>query len=190
MLKGDIFMLPVRLKDLECNDEKKINKFLEAAKTGFLGLTDGMMPYVIPLNFVWMNESIYFHGASEGRKITCMEKNSNVCFTVSENLGTMTHPVPAKTDTAYMSVIIFGKAEKVVSLDESVEAMQLMLNKYVPGYYDTPLSSTHLEKYRSSLGSKTAVFKIKAEHVSSKENPVQLEKLFYSGKKVHHDSSN
>lgn len=175
---------------MESTDREKINRFLENEKTGYLGLADGEMPYVIPLNYVWMDGSVYFHGAAQGRKISIMEENSNACFTVSADLGTLTNPVPAKTDTSYMSVMIFGKAEMVTSLDEAVMAMQKMLDKYVPGYYDTKLSMTHVEKYRSSLGSHTAVYKIKSAELTAKENPVQLERLFYPGKTTKNDITN
>jgi nitroimidazol reductase NimA-like FMN-containing flavoprotein (pyridoxamine 5'-phosphate oxidase superfamily) len=175
---------------MECTDQEKINRFLETEKTGYLGLVDGEMPYVIPLNYVWMDQSIYFHGAAEGRKISIMQLNSNACFTVSADLGTMTNPIPAKTDTSYMSVMVFGRAEQVTNLDEAVMAMQKMLDKYVPGYYDTKLSQTHVEKYRSSLGSYTAIFKIKALELSAKENPFQIEKLFYPGKTTKNDITN
>lgn len=177
-------MIPMRQMTLECTDQQKINRFLETEKTGFLGLADGDAPYTIPLNFVWLDGAIYFHGAGEGRKVNIIKKNPKACFTVSADLGTISDPVPAKTDTAYMSVMIFGEAEKVNNLDEAVLAMQKMLDKYVPGYYDRALPSSHVEKYRSSLGSKTAVYKINARELTAKENPIQLEKMFYHGKKV------
>ncbi|OIK13289.1 pyridoxamine 5-phosphate oxidase [Bacillus sp. MUM 116] len=179
----------MRQKGLECKDQEKIHLFLEQEKTGFLGLADGKMPYVIPLNYVWMDGTIYFHGAAEGRKVHIIAENATACFTVSANQGTLTHPVPAKTDTAYMSVIVFGEAELVVDLDEAVRAMQKMLDKYVPGYYEKALSSSHVDKYRSSLGSRTAVYKIIPNEISAKENPIQLEKLFYNGKTQQHDAA-
>jgi nitroimidazol reductase NimA-like FMN-containing flavoprotein (pyridoxamine 5'-phosphate oxidase superfamily) len=183
-------MLPIRQQKLACTDQAKINEFLQSAKTGFVGLSSGSLPYVIPLNFVWMNNAIYFHGASEGKKVRIIEENANACFTVSEDQGTITNPVPAKTDTAYMSVMIFGEAEIVNDLDEAIQVMQKMLDKYVPGYYDTSLSKSHVDKYRSSLGSRTAIYKIEAKEMTAKENPIQLDKLFYKGKTVQNDISN
>lgn len=183
-------MLPIRQQKLACTDQSKINEFLQSAKTGFLGLSDGALPYVIPLNFVWMNDAIYFHGASEGRKVKIIQENASACFTVSEDQGTITNPVPAITDTAYMSVMIFGEAKIVNDLDEAVQVMQKMLDKYVPGYYEELLSKSHVDKYRSSLGSRTAIYKIKAKDMTAKENPIQLEKLFYKGKTVQNDISN
>ncbi|MFD0588102.1 pyridoxamine 5'-phosphate oxidase family protein [Paenibacillus sp. GCM10027627] len=163
------------MKKRECTDEAKIETFLKSAQTGFLGLSDGEGPYVVPLNFVWSKDrnAFYFHGAEEGRKMTMMQNNSQACLTLAEAYGTIPHPVPAHTDTAYMSVIVFGKMEEVNDLDEATDAMQAMLDKYVPGYYNTPLAKSHVERYRSSMGSRTAVFKLIAESRTAKENEDQ-----------------
>lgn len=161
--------------------------FLEAMHVGYLGLTDGLEPYVIPLNYVWHQKNIYFHGASSGRKIEILEKNNQACFTVSEELGTMSNPIPAKTDTAYKSVILFGKVERVEKITECTAVMQSLLNKYVPGYYDKPLASSHLERYVSSLGSKTVVFKLTPEKITGKENNLIEKMKFTPGRTIHMD---
>lgn len=176
-------MFPVRLQKRACSDEVKINEFLVHARTGFLGLTDGDLPYVVPLNFVWWKDAIYFHGASEGRKMAILEKNAKCCFTISEEYGSITSPIPAHTDTAYMSVMLFGSVELLTDLDEATAAMQHMLDKYVPGYYDTPLARSHLDKYRSSLGSRTAVMRLKPDSISAKENERQEDQMYFPGRK-------
>lgn len=165
-------MFSVRMKKRECTDAYKIDSFLEQAETGFLGLSDHGLPYVVPLNFVWLKsrEAFYFHGAEEGRKMSVMEQNNEACLAVSASYGTIPDPVPAKTDTAYMSVMAFGHMEPVHDIDEATEAMQALLNKYVPGYYDSPLAKSHVERYRSSMGSRTAVFKLVVRSRTAKEN--------------------
>ncbi|MBT2688171.1 pyridoxamine 5'-phosphate oxidase family protein [Bacillus sp. ISL-47] len=175
-------MYSMRQQTMEWKDKVRIEDFLSKAKVGHLGLSDDDFPYVIPLNFTWLNGFIYFHGASEGRKIDIMAKNQQACFTVYEELGTMSDPVPAKTDTAYMSVMVFGRTERVADLNEATEVMQSMLDKYVPGYYANKLASTHVEKYRSSLGSKTAVFKVIPEIVTAKENELNENRRFFPGR--------
>lgn len=180
-------MFPIRNQKRNCTDTDKIQHFLENAQTGFLGLSSEDIPYVIPLNFVWLNQSIYFHGAEEGRKVTYIENNPLACFTVSENYGTITSPIPAKTDTAYMSVIIEGPLLRVTDINEATEAMQIMLNKYVPGYYDRPLGKNHMERYVSPLGSKTFIYKLSASSLSAKEKEVNLDRMFYEGRTIHTD---
>jgi nitroimidazol reductase NimA-like FMN-containing flavoprotein (pyridoxamine 5'-phosphate oxidase superfamily) len=112
-----------------------------------------------------------------------IEENPRVCFTVSEEYGTIVNPVPAHTDTAYMSVIAFGKAKRITDLAEAREVLQKLLEKYVPRYFESPLAKQHVEKYRSSLGSATAVFCIDAEHLTAKENPMNQEMSYYPGRK-------
>jgi len=178
----------VRQEKLVCTDDKRIDQFLSQARIGYLGLTDGELPYVVPLNFIWMNDALYFHGAAQGRKIELIQANTNCCFTVAEEYGTMVSPIPAKTDTAYMSVMLFGALETVTDLDEATAIMQAMLDKYVPGYYDNSLSPSHVEKYRSSLGSHTVVFRLTPSARSAKENQLETGRAFYPGRKVEADS--
>lgn len=180
-------MFPIRNQKRNCTDTGKIQHFLEQARTGFLGLSSEDVPYVIPLNFVWLNNAIYFHGAEEGRKVTYIEHNPRACFTVSENYGTLTSPIPAATDTAYMSVIIEGSLLRVTDINEATEAMQVMLDKYVPGYYDRPLGRSHLERYVSTLGSKTAIYKLTAVSMAAKEKEEAPGRMFYEGKTVQND---
>lgn len=180
-------MNKIRQEKLECKDNQRIEQFLSEARMGFLGLTDGEVPYVVPLNFVMMNEAVYFHGAAHGRKIDLIQANPNCCFTVSEEYGTMVSPIPAKTDTAYMSVMLLGALEAVTDLKEATAAMQAMLDKYVPGYYNSGLSQSHVEKYRSSLGSYTQVFRLVASVRTAKENRLNPQLSFYSGRKVEMD---
>ncbi|GED70531.1 pyridoxamine 5'-phosphate oxidase [Brevibacillus reuszeri] len=175
----------VRYKIREVLDKRKIEAFLQQARVGHLGMVDGQLPYVVPLNFVWTNGKLYFHGATGGRRNQVMSANSEVCFTVCEEYGTITDPVPAKTDTAYMSVMVFGKAESVTDLDEATHMLQEMIHKYVPGYYNRPLPQQHVDKYRSAVfGGPVQVYRIDPLHITAKENPLEVEKMFRPGKTV------
>ncbi|MEK9198510.1 pyridoxamine 5'-phosphate oxidase family protein [Ureibacillus sp. 179-F W5.1 NHS] len=174
----------MRMKQMICQDEEKINTFLSEVETGYLGLSIQDNPYIVPLNYVWHEGCIYFHGASEGKKIDMIKENSNATFVVSENHGTIANPIPAKTDTAYLSVMLFGHVELVDDLTEATTAMQYLLNKYVPGYYPTALSQNHVDRYRSSMGSKTTVFKLVVKTITAKENVMVEEKKYYKGREM------
>ncbi|MDQ6419004.1 pyridoxamine 5'-phosphate oxidase family protein [Paenibacillus sp. LHD-117] len=163
-------MFTVRMSKRLCTDETRIETFLKEAQIAFLGLADGEFPYVVPLNFVWTDGSFYFHAAEEGRKMEVIGRNPEACVTVSEAYGTLPHPVPAHTDTAYMSVMAFGRVEPVGDLEEATAAMQAMLDKYAPGFHRERLAKSHVERYRSSMGSKTAVFKLNVRQLTAKEN--------------------
>ncbi|MGG1617517.1 pyridoxamine 5'-phosphate oxidase family protein [Paenibacillus sp. NRS-1782] len=175
----------VRYKIREVSDSGKIDSFLNKARIGHLGMVDGKLPYVVPLNYVWSNGKLYFHGATGGRRNQVMSTNPEVCFTVCEEYGTITDPVPAKTDTAYMSVMIFGKAEPIVDLDEVTLMLQEMIRKYVPDYYNRPLAKQHVDKYRSAVfGGPVQVYRIDPYHITAKENPIEEEKMYRPAKTV------
>ncbi|OIK11700.1 pyridoxamine 5'-phosphate oxidase family protein [Bacillus sp. MUM 13] len=177
----------MRQSNMACFNDEKINKFLSCSETGYLGLFDGVYPYVVPMNFIWHEGAAYFHGADEGKKIDIMKHNNRASLTVSESFGTIADPVPARTDTAYMSVMIFGEIIFLQDLEEATAVMQHMLNKYVPGYYETPLQKSHVDKYRSSLGSKTVIYKLLPQNITAKENPMNKEKSFFPGRTIHSD---
>ena len=105
-------------------------------------------------------------------------------FVICKSEGTMVSPIPANTDTAYLSVMLFGDIQIVNNLSEATNAMQALLDKYVAGYYNTPLSSQHVARYQSSLGSKTCTFKLKPTKFTAKENIKVEDQLYFQGRNV------
>lgn len=173
----------VRYKQRECTDTDKINQFLLETRIGVIGLVGGEYPYIVPVNYVWYHGSIYFHGMGSGKKVELLALDPLVSFTVFEEYGTVTDPVPCHADTSYMSVMIFGKSEKVSKSEEMAAALQMMLNKYMPQYYNSPLKDTFIEKYRSSIdGNAVAVYRITPHEMTAKENVVSPNQLFHHTK--------
>ena len=163
-----------------CTDQKKIETFILQERTGVLGMVSGIFPYAVPVNYVWHNGSVYFHGMGSGKKEKILSKNPFVCFTIYKEHGTVTDPVPCHVDTAYLSVMIFGKAEKVTDPKEATEALQKVLDKFMPKYYSHPLTSALIENYRSSMdGNAVSVYRVTPQEVTAKENSVESGKLLH-----------
>lgn len=59
----------MRRSEFEVKDSKQLEMLLDGCEYGTLCLVDGDEPYGIPLNFVWYEQSICFHGSKEGRKM-------------------------------------------------------------------------------------------------------------------------
>lgn len=171
----------------EVKDENKINNLLSSAKVGYLGLQDEEGTYVVPLNFVWKDKKIYFHGSEQGRKTDAIQLSNRVCFTVSEDKGTIANPWPAEIGTAYTSVMIFGKLKLIDNIDEVTAALQAMLDKFVPGYFERELSQKYVDSYRSSMGSRTMVYCLEPDQITAKEDAATEEELFFKGRKQVHD---
>lgn len=166
-------------KQRNCTDQAKIEKLLTSERTGVLGMTELNEPYAVPLNFIFYDGCIYFHGMGSGRKENILKSIAPVCFTVYKEYGTVTDPVPCHSDTSYISVIFFGKAEKVTDITEATAVLQALLEKYMPGYYKRALLPDFVKKYRSSIdGNAVSVYKIKPEVVTAKENAADPDSIF------------
>jgi len=172
-------MNQIGYKQRICTDQNKINEFLLQTRTGVLGMSQDGVPYAVPMNYVWHDGSIYFHGMGSGKKDDILSQMPTVCFTVYKENGTVTDPMPCHADTAYMSVMIFGKVEKLTDFEEAAVALQKFIEKIMPGYYNTPMSAMLIEKYRSSMdGNRVAVYRLTPKDLTAKENAVEPGKMF------------
>lgn len=74
----------MRRKDREITDRERILGIMASCSCCRLGLIDGDEPYIVPLNFGFETEEgnlvLYFHSASEGRKIDLIPRQSAVAF--------------------------------------------------------------------------------------------------------------
>ena len=72
----------MRRAEFDVKDKNSIDEILQACEYGTLSLISGGKPYVVALNFVFFENSIFFHGAKEGRKIEAIKSNPNASFLV------------------------------------------------------------------------------------------------------------
>lgn len=121
-----------------------------------VGETD--YPYGIPLNYVYMNSSIYFHSALDGHKLDNLKANDKVSFCVVGK----TESIPERLTYKYESVVVFGKAKEVFS-EEKHQALLALLDKYSNKF----LKEKNM-KYLNKTSDKTKVIKISIEHITGK----------------------
>jgi len=85
-------------------------------------------PYIFTVDFVWDPEAreLWFHCATEGRKIKILQANPRVCVTVVEDRGY----IDGECDHAYRSLVLEGKASMVMDLSEKRRALELLARKH------------------------------------------------------------
>lgn len=179
----------IRRSGKAVTDKAVVTNLLQTAHVGYLGLADQGNPYVVPMNFVWHQEMVYLHGAEAGKKAALIGQSAKAVFTVAKDYGIIADPVPAHVGTAYLSVMVFGQIEVVVDLEEATSALDVMLNKYVPGYYEKPLFQQHVERYVSSSGSRVVVYRLVPERMTAKAAPIEVAHMFYPGRTLVKDAS-
>lgn len=173
-------MQKIRYTQRICKDKDKIQRFLREKRVGTISMCEnGGRTYAVPVNYIYWQDKIYFHGMGTGKKNNILAASPSVCFTVFEEFGTVGDAMPAKCDTSYLSVVIFGQAVLVEDIEEKTEALREFLEKFMPGYFKAPLSAEFVAAYRSGHDQHAvAVYRISPEELTAKENPLDEEHMF------------
>jgi len=148
-------------KIFEIKDKSVIYKILDQAEYGTLALSLADVPYAVPLNFVRLEDSLYFHGALMNKKMKILAQNPNVSFSVVENHSLIdsdfssTEGLACPATQFFKSVSIEGFIEQVESREEKVVMFEALMKKLQPkgGYkafdeeiYDKALKATAVYK--------------------------------------------
>jgi len=104
--------------------------YLHEATVGYLALADNNTAYTLPLHFVWRDQSIYFHCAPEGRKITLLRQNPHCSFVVSFLDGIKGGASACEYGAYYRSAIVDGVARFVVDTEEKLMALTALTEKH------------------------------------------------------------
>jgi len=72
----------MRRVEFEVKDKAALEGLMAECEYGTLSLIDGNEPYGVPVNFVWFDGCICFHGARNGRKAEAINKNQKAAFSV------------------------------------------------------------------------------------------------------------
>ncbi len=162
----------MRRTDYEMTEQEEIDRLLAEAGHGYLGIiTSDGWPSVVPLNYVVVDNRIYFHGAHEGQKMEALASNPRVSFTVVEDFAFIpSHfrdPRFACPATQYYrSVMIRGRARIVDAAPEKAAALQALMEKLQPEGGFEPITA-EAPMYRKSLRT-TAVVAIDIEQIAGK----------------------
>jgi nitroimidazol reductase NimA-like FMN-containing flavoprotein (pyridoxamine 5'-phosphate oxidase superfamily) len=158
MEEKDMFR-EVRRVDRKLDNDMSV----ELIKNGEYGILstvgeDGY-PYGVPVNYIYIDNVIYFHCAVEGQKLENIKNNDKVSFCVVGK----TEVVPEKFTSRYESIIAFGKAEQA-SGEECFKAFLGILEKYSPQYLEKG------REYIKNAETRTKIIKITIEHMTGKAN--------------------
>ena len=157
-------------KVFKITEKSIINEVLDKAEYGTLALSHEDRPYAVPLNFVRMEDDIYFHGALKNKKMKMLEQNPHVSFSVVESYSLIasffssTDGLACPATHFFKSVSIDGVAEVVENREEKAMMFEAMMQKLQPEGGYKPFSD---EAYDKALEA-TAVVKLVPSTVSCK----------------------
>jgi hypothetical protein len=117
-------------------------------------------PYVIPMNFGYTGDHVYFHGSAKGKKVDVLKNQSDVCIVLSTDheLRYVDEEVACSWSMRYRSVLVYGKAEFVEDPDEKISCLNIIMAHYTDRKFD----------YNAPSIREVAVFKVKVEKMEGR----------------------
>jgi nitroimidazol reductase NimA-like FMN-containing flavoprotein (pyridoxamine 5'-phosphate oxidase superfamily) len=101
----------MRRSEKEITDRAQIDAIIRGAKVCRLGLCDDGEPYIVPMCFGYDGEFLYFHSATEGRKLEILRRQPRVCVEVDEMLAMVEAENACGWSMSYRSVMGLGTVE-------------------------------------------------------------------------------
>lgn len=120
-------------------------------------------PYCIPLSFVRVEDTLYFHCARQGRKVELLRRCPRVCVTfVGEDRPFFQEP--SSYSTYFQSAVVTGTAREITGPEEKTAALLALCRKVTP-------EDAGEEKFQRAIARSleiTAVWSIQMEDISAK----------------------
>jgi len=134
----------MRRTDKEITNRREIDTILSKATICRIGLVGNNVAYIVPLNFGYKNNCLYFHSAPIGKKIELITKNNIVCFEVDIDYEIIDSGIPCEWSSKYASVIGYGKASFITDPSLKKDALNIIIDHYSPGTsYNFPTKNLH-----------------------------------------------
>lgn len=122
----------MRRNDKEISDKDEIYQIMQKERVCRIGLSDGKIPYVIPVNYGFAENKLYFHSSKKGRKIDILKKNNNICFEIDTDIAIIKSGLACKWGMQYKCVIGFGTASFIEDQDEKKRVLEIIMKHYEP----------------------------------------------------------
>ncbi len=150
----------MRRNEKEIKDKEIIKEILIKSNICRIALHDEEFPYIIPMNFGYFKNTLYFHCAKEGKKIDLIKKNNKVGFEIEQSHEILKDKKSCKWTTKYRSIIGFGKIAIINDFNEKVRGLDILM--------------THHGKkeniYNEKAVNSVVILKLKIEGLTSKQS--------------------
>ena len=154
----------MRRKDREITDRAEIRQVIADCDCCRLAFSvEGGAPYIVPLNFGIDDngKTLYFHSASEGRKLDLLQQNPVVGFEMDTNHRLNKGDMPCKCSFRFSSIIGSGVVSILTDPAEKTAALQKIMEHYCgEDKYDFP----------AEMVSATTVLKLEITEMSCKKH--------------------
>jgi nitroimidazol reductase NimA-like FMN-containing flavoprotein (pyridoxamine 5'-phosphate oxidase superfamily) len=119
-------------------DRSEMEEIIRKCQVCHIAMVDPEgMPYVLPFNFGYENNIIYFHSAGSGKKMAVLTNNPQVCveFSTDYLLRSQDEKVGCSYSMKYRSILAYGKVEFIKDPEEKIRIMNIVMKNYTSGEF-------------------------------------------------------
>jgi nitroimidazol reductase NimA-like FMN-containing flavoprotein (pyridoxamine 5'-phosphate oxidase superfamily) len=153
----------MRRKEREVSERSKILAIMEKCTICSLAFSDGEYPYVVPVNFAYRNTpaavEVYFHGATEGKKIDLIKKEGKAAFNMYCGPQVVIGKTICGSTREYESVSGAGKVEILTDDKEKELGLRLIV---------AHLGDTRQDEFEASRFARIAVCRLTIQQMCGK----------------------
>lgn len=157
-------------REREVTDINEIIGILDRAKIVHVGMIDGNMPYVVPMNYGYILENntltLYLHGATTGRKLDVISSNPNVFIEIDTDIVPFEGQKACQYGVCYSSVMGEGIAEIITDVEEKKRGLSILMKTQTEKDFE----------FTDKLVSIVSVIKVTVADFTAKRRPMPGEK--------------
>jgi len=151
----------MRRKDKEISDKEIIEQLLSGSDICRIAMIDGNRPYMVPLNYGYAGNALYFHSASAGKKINILKQNNRVCFEIENYNEIIRDEIPCEWTAKYRSLIGYGTIEFITGHEDKKKGLDVIMAHY---------GKTGINVYKDNLIENIIILKLNIEEISGKQS--------------------
>ena len=142
-------------------DLEKMEALIKNSTVCRLGINNGKTPYIVPLNFGYHDNTLYFHSGPNGKKLELLKSNPNVCFELDRVTKIVEADKPCSWSVECQSVIGSGKVKFIENAEYKIKALKVIISQYTDRQMNIP----------EAQAKSTVVFQITIDNMTYKQKP-------------------
>lgn len=121
------------MKTIKIKDAKQMEEIIQSCDICYVGMVDlENRPYVIPMNFGYVEGFFYLHSGNEGKKLECLEKNPfiSISLCTDRKLAYVNKEVACSYTMKSKSIVAQCKVEFIENLEEKEKILNTFMQHY------------------------------------------------------------
>lgn len=131
----------MRRHERQITDKAVIQEILDKSIICRVAFQGDEYPYVVPMNYGYKDGILYFHCATEGKKLELIRKTSKVAFEITEKQELVPGDKSCQWTEHYRSIFGVGEMEILSDFTQKLQGLDVLMHHHgkVKNAYDPKL---------------------------------------------------